>query len=152
MDRANVFRITAGLKELQRVRRFVEEQARALGVEEDSVYDVLLAVDEMATNVVVHGYGGGPGPIEVEMRPVGDSLEVFLRDQAPPFDPAQVPPPDITLPLELRPPGGMGIHLARHFMDSMVYHSRPGAGNELVMIKKGVLGSRPKEEARAPDR
>jgi serine/threonine-protein kinase RsbW len=151
MDRVRVLRISAELNELEAMRRFVEEQVRALGVESSAVFDVLLAVDELSKNIVVHGYRGQPGTIEVEMRTLGDALEVRLRDQAPPFDPTLVPTPDTTLPLELRPPGGMGILLARHFMDAMVHRILPQGGNELLLVKKGVLGTSPKEELPAPD-
>ena len=151
MDRMPVLRISAELNELEAMRRFVEEQARALGVESSAVYDVLLAVDELTMNIVVHGYRSQPGTIEVEMRTLGDGLEVRLRDQAPPFDPTLAPTPDTTLPLELRPPGGMGILLARHFMDSMIHRILPQGGNELILVKKGVVGTSPKEETPAPD-
>jgi len=151
MDRMCVLRISAELNELEAMRRLVEEQVRALGVESSAVYDVLLAVDELTMNIVVHGYRGQPGMIEVEMRTLGDALEVRLRDQAPPFDPTLVSTPDTTLPLELRPPGGMGILLARHFMDSMIHRILPQGGNELILVKKGVLGTSPKEETPTPD-
>jgi serine/threonine-protein kinase RsbW len=151
MDHVRVLRISAELNELEAMRQFVEEQARALGVESSAVYDVVLAMEELAINIVLHGYRGQPGTIEVEMRTVGDALEVRLRDQAPPFDPTLVPPPDTTLPLELRPPGGMGILLARHFMDSMIYHMLPQGGNELILVKQGVVGTSAKAETPAPD-
>jgi hypothetical protein len=130
MDRTSLLRISAELNELAAMRRFVEEQMRALEVEPSA---------------------GQPGMIEIEIRPVGDSLEVCLRDQAPPFDPTLVPPPDTTLPLELRPPGQLGIHMARHFVDSMVHRVPPQGGNELILIKKGVVGTRSQEATRAPD-
>ena len=151
MDRTRVLRIPAEMNQLAVLQQFVEEQVRLLEVESSAVYDVLLAVDELAMNIVVHGYRDERGTIEVEMRTVGDALEVRLRDQAPPFDPTRVPTPDTTLPLELRPPGGMGILLVRHFMDSMVHRILPEGGNELILIKKGVVGTRPKEETSPPD-
>jgi serine/threonine-protein kinase RsbW len=151
MDHMHVLRISAELNELETMRRFVEEQLRALGVESSAVYDVLLAVDELAMNIVVHGYRSRPGTIEVEMRTLGDALEVRLRDQAPPFDPTLAPTPDTTLPLELRPPGGMGILLARHFMDSMIHRMLPQGGNELILLKRGVVETSAKAETPAPD-
>jgi len=131
--------ITADLKELERVRHFVEEHATALGVDASACYDVLLSVDEMVTNIIVHGYRGQPGTIELSLRPVGDALELCLRDQAPPFDPTCVLAPDITLPLEQRQPGGMGIHMARHFMDILRWRTTAQGGNELTLIKQAVI-------------
>jgi serine/threonine-protein kinase RsbW len=139
MSHASSLRIRAELKQLEVLRRFVEEQTRALGVEPSAVYDILLAVEELATNIMVHGYRDPSGTIEVELRRLGDALEVRLRDQAPPFDPTLVAAPDTTLPLDLRPLGGMGIHLARHFMDSIIHRALPEGGNELILLKQGVL-------------
>src|SRR5258706_15547571 len=119
MDRMPVLRISAELNELEAMRRFVEEQARALGVESSAVYDVLLAVDELTMNIVVHGYRSQPGTIEAEMGTLGDGLEGRLRDLAPPFDPTLVPTPGTTLPRELGPPAGGAILMARRLTDSM---------------------------------
>lgn len=140
-DRQFSLRITADLKELERLRRFVEEQATALGVDPSAVYDVLLAVNEMATNIIVHGYHGQSGTIEIAIRPAGQALEIRLRDQAPPFDPTCVPTPDTTLPLHKRPPGGMGIHLTRRFIDSMSHRTTSQGGNELTLVKHAVIAS-----------
>jgi serine/threonine-protein kinase RsbW len=132
-------RIDADLKELERMRRFVETQTAALNVDPSAVYDVLLAVNEMVTNIIVHGYRGESGSIEVDIRPDGGDLVARLRDRSPPFDPTLVPAPDTTMPLHLRPPGGMGVHLARRLMDSMAYQVAEHGGNELTLVKRGVV-------------
>ena len=53
--------------------------------------------------------------------------------------PESVPPPDVTQPLDERPLGGMGIHLMRQLMDEVTHRATPQGGNELTMIKKGVI-------------
>lgn len=138
-------RVPADVKQLARIRSFVEEQARELSVEDSAVYDLVLAVNEMATNIVVHGYRGRPGEIEVEVGRDGDAVEILLRDQAPPFDPTKAPDPDTSLPLHLRPLGGMGIHVTRQMMDSMLYCVSAQGGNELRLVKRGVV-ERQREE------
>jgi anti-sigma regulatory factor (Ser/Thr protein kinase) len=55
---------------------------------------------------------------------------------APPFDPTRVPDPDLTLPLEERPLGGLGIYLIRQSVDKMVYRAVPEGGNELTLVKR----------------
>jgi serine/threonine-protein kinase RsbW len=132
-------RMTAKLENLVEIRHFVQKTAAASGVDPDVIPDVLLAVDEAVTNVLVHGYQGQMGMIEIELRRKGDSLVVCLRDQAIPFDPTTVPPPDLTLPLEQRPFGGMGIYLMRQLMDEMTHRITRQGGNELTLVKKGVV-------------
>lgn len=151
MHRASILRVSAELAQLETIRFFIEEQAAAIGVIPSAIYDVLLAVDELATNIIVHGYPDAPGPIELELRPAGSSLEVLLRDAAATFDPTTVPTPDTTLPLELRQPGGMGIHLVRHFVDSIAHRALPQGGNELTLVKRGVVGTIDEEDTDATD-
>ena len=146
------FRIPAELHRLAEMRRLVEERAIALNVDASAVYDIILAVNEIATNIIVHGYRDQPGMIEIEVGQADDSLILRLRDQAPPFDPTLVPPPDTTLPLEKRPPGGMGLHITRRLMDAMTYRAIPNGGNELTLMKKGIVATLPEEETHAHDR
>lgn len=132
--------VAAEVKELATIRRFVEEKAMTLTADPSMVNDIVLAVNEVATNVIVHGYQGQPGLIEIEIKREGDSLLLFVRDQAAPFDPTRVLPPDITLPLEKRPPGGMGVHLIRHLTDAMLYRLLPDGSNELTLVRNGLKG------------
>jgi len=98
--------------------------------------DLVLAVDESATNIIMHGYRGQPGDIEVEIRRAPDAVVIYLRDRAPPFDPTRLPAPDVTLPLEQRPIGGLGVYLTRQLMDSVTHRLTSQGGNELTLIKK----------------
>lgn len=139
MDTEEILRIEAELKNLSLIRRFVEEKVTALDADPDVIADVLLATDEATTNAIVHGYQDEPGIIEIEVRQTGDALVIHVRDQAPPFDPTAVPPPDLSLPLEQRPYGGMGVHLIRQLMDEVTHRITPQGGNELTMTKKGIV-------------
>ncbi len=136
MEKRPPLRIAAELKNLSTIRTFVEEEASALGADPKAVADMLLAVDEAATNIIVHGYQGRPGEIEIDVSRRGRNLVVRLRDQAEPFDPNQVPAPDLTLPLEKRPIGGLGVYLITRLVDEMQHRIRPEGGNELILVKK----------------
>ena len=130
-----ILRTTAELTNLGTIRHFIEESTLSLSADEDTAYALAHAVDECATNIIEHGYRGQPGTIEIEINRVGDDLTIVLRDHAPPFDPTGVPPPDLTLPLEQREPGGLGIFLARQMVDRWQYRALSD-GNELTLIKQ----------------
>jgi anti-sigma regulatory factor (Ser/Thr protein kinase) len=150
-DKQPTLRIPSNLAQLEAVRDFVEQQAVAWDIVQDTTYDILLAVEEMVTNIIVHGYRGQAGEITITLRRAGDALEISLTDQAPLFDPMQVPAPDISLPLEQRPFGGMGIHLARHCIDAIHHGVTVQGGNELILTKHRVFGTHAKEARGAPD-
>lgn len=131
--------LTAELKDLPEIQRFISECLAALHVDPSAEPDILLAVTEIITNTLTHGYQDKPGWVEVLVRQEGDTLKVVLRDQAPPFDPTQAPDPDTHRPLKERLAGGLGIYLTKHFVDDITYRTKPQYSNEITLIKKGVL-------------
>jgi serine/threonine-protein kinase RsbW len=130
--------IAAELKNLARIRCFVQETALALGADPAVIPNLILAVDEAVSNIIAHGYQGQGGTVEIEVSRDGDALVIRLRDEAAPFDPTSVPPPDLTLPLAQRAAGGLGIHLIRQLMDEMTHRVTLQGGNELTLVKRGI--------------
>jgi serine/threonine-protein kinase RsbW len=126
--------VPAELVRLAEVRAFVREAAVAAGASAEVVADAVQAVDEAATNVILHGYRGAPGEIEVRSTVRGGRIEIRLLDRAPTFDPSTVPEPDLGVPPLERRPGGMGVHLIRAATEETRHHPRPGGGNELVLV------------------
>ncbi len=147
MSPLSTIRVTADVKNLAEIRRFVQASAESFKVDPDVIADVVLAVDEAATNIILHGYRGQPGFIEIAVERQGDSLVVHLYDQAPPFDPTQVPPPDLSLPLEERPVGKLGVFLINQFMDDAIYSTPPQGGNHLILVKDCFYSNNYKEES-----
>ena len=119
----------------------VSEAVEALGQEEDwpanVSYAVVLALEEVATNVVRHG-GGREGGSEIEVRVASTAEEVTIevRDSGKPFDPFHdAPEPDIDATLEERKIGGLGVHFVRVLMDEASYR-REGGHNHVTMVKR----------------
>ena len=127
--------IDADLARLAEVRQFVRDNAPGLGADEAMVQDLVQAVDEWVTNVIVHGYRGERGPIEVELDRSRFEIEVRIRDAAPAFDPGGAPAFDKSLPLERRPAGKMGIHLIRELSDRFERRDSESGGNEVTICK-----------------
>jgi len=136
--------VAADLESLTKIRALVRDVAEGADAPPVCLDDLVQAVDEAATNIVVHGYGHRPGDIEVEAQLVDDHIVIELADTAPTFDPTAVPEPDLSIPPLDRRPGGMGLHLMRLATDSMEHRSRPGGGNILTLARS--LDPRPKEE------
>lgn len=116
----------------------VEEFGRLHGLAPRCVYQLSLALDEILTNIAMHGYTDpGRHCIQVFLRREEDSLVVTVEDDARPFNPLEAPLPDVSLPPDQRERavGGLGILLARRLMDSLCYERR-GDRNVLVMKKR----------------
>lgn len=147
MDNVSRLRVEADVNNLSQIRGYIQNSISTLDVPQGLVDDIVLAVDEAVTNIILHGYKEGPGMIEIELRRESDSLFLCLQDQAPSFDPTQVPSPDLTLPLEKRPLGNMGVHLIRHMVDEIIYEIPSGGGNQLILVKN-ISNSRPRRNNR----
>lgn len=122
----------AGLADLAEwVERFGAAQRLPSGV----VNALNVALDEAVSNAIHHGYDAGVrGEIAVRLRRAPDSVAAEVEDDGRPFDPLQVPAPDLSLPLDQRPIGGLGIHLIRNLMDEVSYARRDDR-NVLKMAK-----------------
>lgn len=123
----------AQIANLAAIRRFVRTAAEAADMPREVIDAMIQAVDEAATNTMLHGYRGSAGNIEVELAVEGNALVVRLRDEAPAFDPTAVPDPDLGVPPHLRPPGGLGVYLMRQFVDRMSYRRTEIGQNELTL-------------------
>ena len=115
---------------------FVIEAAIAAGLDESAVYDVQLAVDEAATNVIEHAYRGmEPGNLECGCEILTNGLKIVLHDYGHPFSPDDVPEPETNAPLEDVKPRGLGLFFMRKMMDDMRFEFSEKNGNRLIMIK-----------------
>jgi serine phosphatase RsbU (regulator of sigma subunit)/anti-sigma regulatory factor (Ser/Thr protein kinase) len=116
------------LDALSPIRDYVKEAAASAGLDHSATYDLLLAVDEIATNVVVHGYeeAGLQGNISVAATRQDDALVITLSDTGKSYDPRAHKDPvdaDLCRGLSDRPIGGLGIMLAKDGVDDLQYES-----------------------------
>lgn len=129
--------ISATLDALAQISEFITDATTRAGLDDHAAWQVQLAVDEAATNIIQHGYDqAAPGEIELAWQIADNQLTVTLRDQGRRFDPEQVPDPDITSPLEERQAGGLGIFLMGRLMDTVQFDFDDQHGNLLTMTKQ----------------
>lgn len=126
-----VIKLTGPMDHLRLVWQTGETLLDSVTFDEDpegTRYNVLLALQEMVTNVLRHGYDHDETkPIEVVFELNEDSLQIVLRDQGPKFDPLAFDTSecdaDAGIPVEA---GGFGIHIARMVMDKVEYVRQDG--------------------------
>ena len=98
-------------------------------------FHLRLALEELATNVIKHGFGEEGHEFEIEISSSPEKVVVNVTDGARPFNPLEAPPdPNVEAPLEDRPIGGLGVFLVRKISDEMFYRRTQGK-NRLTIVK-----------------
>jgi len=141
MSRSFSLSVEAGLENLKRVRSFINETGRALNIDDKTLGELCLVVDEAVTNVIVHGYSGEAGKVDIEVSTMQEDLVIHIRDRAKAFEVTDVAAPHLKESLSERAYGGMGVYLIRKLTDEAEFRPLPGRGNELRLLKRGVVGN-----------
>ncbi len=124
------------IKEIARLAEFLDQIGNDRSLDQGLVSSLNLALEEAATNVIMYAYPKETaGALDIDAVLGKDFLEFTLTDGGVPFDPTAAPEADITLGVEERGIGGLGIFLVRNIMDSVVYTRKDGK-NILKMTKK----------------
>jgi anti-sigma regulatory factor (Ser/Thr protein kinase) len=127
----------AKFENLDEIREFVGSIARKGGFSEKDVYNIQLATDEAASNIIEHAYQNMPGKVlQLSCGMQGDVITITLTDYGESFDPSEVPVPDLKANLSDRKIGGLGIFLMRKLMDEIDYKPGPNKSNVLTMTKR----------------
>lgn len=102
----------------------------------EATYLVNLAIEELVTNCIKYAYDdAGEHTIEIALRVADHALTIVVVDDGFAFDPLAAPAPDLSLALDDRPIGGLGIHILRQLADEIHYERRDGA-NRLTLTKR----------------
>lgn len=110
-------------------RKFIEDACHEAGVDEQSCYDIKLAVDEACTNIIQHGYADmEPGSIVLSLQYGARQMVVRLTDFGRPFEPSE--PPDSGAGSH-----GFGLLFIYRSMDSVSYDAAGGC-NTMTMVKR----------------
>lgn len=126
--------------EIQQVRaacEFVVEVARDAGFGDDGIFQSQLAVEEIFTNIVEHGYqhNGGDKAIDIVTQVNDEKMTILILDDAELFNPLALDDPDPDTPLWEREHGGWGVYFVRQYMDAVQYIEK-NKRNCLVLEKK----------------
>ena len=122
---------------LSEVLGFVEETLENYECSMKNQTAICVAIEEVFVNVASYAYGEGSGDVTLDIGFDEANRDVTFRliDQGVPFDPLKKPDPDITLAIEERQVGGLGIFIVKKTMDTVHYAYEDGK-NILTMIKK----------------
>ena len=136
---SNRYQITraAELKSLPAFRALIDSACREhRGIDDQTCYDLKLAVDEACTNIVTHGYAGmNPGSIILELELYAHQMVMTLTDFGHAFEPCEMPAPDLHAAMEGQPITGFGLFIIYQTMDHVDYETTED-GNRLTLVKR----------------
>jgi serine/threonine-protein kinase RsbW len=125
----------AELDALPTFREFIARVCERLRLRSEIAFELQLACDEAATNVIKHGYAGmNPGSLMLELRPQPRKISMILSDFGHPFEPVETEAPDVDAMLHDQPTTGFGLFFIYRTMDDVSYYTDE-QGNHLVLIK-----------------
>lgn len=135
--------IGAHLDALSEVGAFVVQAAERAGIEKRAAYRLRLAVDEIVTNIIVHGRPGERGnndTIMITAHADDQNLTVTLEDSGPAFNPLEHQTPDdqIGQPIDERPIGGLGVFLAIRGVDQFRYERDGSINRHVFVVSRGA--------------
>jgi serine/threonine-protein kinase RsbW len=125
------------------VQTLSDHLGRRVGLDDDAVHWVGVAVRESVINAIKHGNRGDADKlvfVEFEARaelPVPE-LRILVRDQGEGFEPEELADP--LAPENLLKASGRGIFLIRNFMDDMHLERAAEGGMQVRMIKRVAPG------------
>jgi len=135
LERSFELTLKAEISEIPRVSAALENVMQVHSFSKEEILDTQLAVEEVVTNVIMHGYGGRAGEIRIMCHATRGIIEIQIEDTAPLFNPLSVADPDFTTDIQDRRMGGLGIFLIRRVMDDVMYRNDQGK-NILILIKR----------------
>lgn len=131
--------VPATLDSLSVVGQYVMRAAEVAAVDRKRAYRLRLAVDEVVTNIIMHGYQEADIPGTIALRTTVDpqALTIIVEDTAIAFDPRQAPAPtDLDGALEDRDIGGLGLYLAMQGVDQFRYERVDGRNRNIFVTHR----------------
>lgn len=120
------------LENLEAFTGFIGNILQREAVFGENAIKIRTAADELLSNIC---YYSGAKELTVGCLVKKGILRIYFEDDGVFFDPLKRPDPDVTLPIENRTAGGLGIYLVKQQMDEVIYEYAEGK-NRVTIMKK----------------
>lgn len=127
--------VRAAVDKLGSVLDFVGGQLEDKSLNDKSIIQIKIAVEEIFVNIASYAYPDGDGDVNIRIEFKNNSrVFITFTDSGVPFDPLGCEEPDITLAADERDIGGLGILMIKKSMDLVEYRYVEGQ-NRLTLVK-----------------
>ncbi len=125
--------VTSHPENLKQIRCLMADVTTVLDLSKEEVSSLILAVDEVCSNIIRHGYNNDhTRQISLTITPAHEQLCIKIVDDGLSFDPNTAVPRD---PDEIKP-GGLGIFIVKQVMDLVEYETTDKGLNTIKLVKK----------------
>lgn len=132
--------IEADAANLQKVLAFVGSHLEAISCPMKARMQIEVAVEEVFVNIASYAYApeNGRTVVRIEVSDSPITVSITFIDHGIPYDPLAKPDPDVTLAVERRQIGGLGIFMTKQLMDDIVYEYNDG--RNILTLRKQIGG------------
>lgn len=127
-------KISALISKLDDVLSFIETPLRDYGASVKNITTINIAVEEIYVNIAHYAYGTEGGQVNICFSIKDGKATIVFTDFGVKYNPLEREDPDITLSVEDRPIGGLGIFMVKKTMDEVAYRYENDS-NIFTMVK-----------------
>ena len=122
------YKVGCSIENLKGVRDFIRESLKNHGVADMQISEIVLAIDEMCSNLMIHSHHCNPDDLfELHILVDKNNPVVFeIVDDGTVFDINQFHEPAIDNIVHQKRKGGLGIRLVKSIMDKIEYQKLSG--------------------------
>ena len=133
----NELRISAKAEKLDEVISYIGGVLDESSCSEGVRMKISIAAEEIFVNIARYAYpeGNGEAVVRAGITYAPEEITITFIDRGVKYDPLARPDPDLKLPADKRPVGGLGIYMTKQFMDELSYVYTDGK-NIITMKKK----------------
>lgn len=113
---------------------FIESHLADTGLDKKETIKIMTASEEALVNIITYAYTGLHGKLKVEFQTRPGSINITFIDGGMAFNPLQKKDADVSLPLEERKSGGLGILMIKKLVDDVKYEYKENK-NHLTITK-----------------
>jgi serine/threonine-protein kinase RsbW len=126
------------LDSLSVIGQYILTAAAEAGLEKKASYRLRLAVDEIAPNIITHGYeeAGLEGVLNLQANISEDALTIIVEDTGVTYELNEIKQDDLNVPLDQRQVGGLGVYLAMQGVDEFYYGNIEGRNRHKFVVNR----------------
>lgn len=100
---------------------WIHEACKEWNINNELTNKLDMCAEEIFANITFYAYPDKHGIFEVEIKKSNNRISLEFQDKGIAYNPLEKPDPDINLPPEERPLGGLGIFMVKEMADEISY-------------------------------